>query len=419
MPKRAKELSAVEIKRLTTPGLHAVGGVAGLSLQVKSSGGRSWIFRVRIAGRRHELGLGPLPDVTLSMARDHARSIADRVRRGEGPAVLAERRAAREAAAPRKTFRAACEDWLKVKLTEIEGEKNRVRYRSVLERYAYPALGCGDAASITLKEVAGALRPIWAEKTETATKVRERIEAAFNFAIAHGWRTDPNPAVWKGGLSAMLPAPSKLTKTRHHPAVKVEDAAEWWLALRAREGTSARALELLALTAVRSSELRGMRWGELNLASALWTVPAERMKPVNGQRKEHRVPLSAAAVELLRARKPEQPPTDALVFAAPRGGPLSDMALSMAMRRMHEDRLKRVGSGWVDAKSGRPAVPHGLRSTFRDYAAERTDHPEWVAEMSLAHTVGSGVERAYRRGEALKKRRALMEDWAAWLAGGG
>lgn len=412
VPRRAKEMSAVEVKRLTTPGLHAVGGVAGLSLQVKPTGARSWILRTRIAGRRVELGLGPVPDVTLSMARENARAIADRARKGEGEALLAERRAARTRERAR-TFADAAEEWLKVKLVEIEGEKNRLRYRSVLDRYALPRLGEMKVGEIALTDVADALRPIWTTKTETATKVRERMEAIFAYAIAHGWRTNANPAMWKGGLSAMLAAPSKVARSSKQPAFAIDVAPLWYAALRQREGTSAQALELLALTAVRSGELRGMCWGEVDLEARLWTVPAERMK----MKREHRVPLSPSAVDLLKALRPDEPASDALVLAAPRGGPLSDMALSMAMRRMHEARVEAGEPGWVDPKSGRPAVPHGLRSTFRSWAAEKTDVPREVAELCLAHEVGSTVELAYQRSEMVERRRVLMEGWASWLAG--
>lgn len=286
MPKRAKELSPIEVKRITAPGLHAVGGVAGLSLQVKPSGAKSWILRARIDGRRVELGLGPLPDVTLAMARDNARVLADRIRRGEGGKVLEERREAREAAAPRRTFRDACEAWLKMKLAEIDGEKNRTRYRSLLERYAYAApegkqaLGDRPVGEISLVDVAEVLRPIWTTKTETATKLRERLEAAFDFAIAHGWRDKgSNPAIWRGGLQPMLPAPSRVAKGGRQPALAIDDVPLWFAALRLREGVSAQALQLLALTATRSGEVRGMTWDEVSLPNALWTVPAPGPRP--------------------------------------------------------------------------------------------------------------------------------------------
>lgn len=413
MPKKARELSALEVKRLP-PGDHAVGGVAGLTLQHRDTGARSWLLRIRIAGKRHELGLGPYPEVPVARARELARDLAQRARSKEGATILAERR---EAKAKVITFREAAEEWWKTKQHEIE-EKQRKRYWSLLEIHVLPVLGPKNVADITMADCLSVLENLWTTKTETATRARERIDAVLTFALAKGWRSTPSPAVWKGGLAAVLPAPSRVAKVRHHPALAIDEAPDWWAALRQRDGESARALELLALTTVRSSELRGMRWGELDLDAALWVVPAERMKPQNGQRKEHRVPLSALAAELLKDRKPEHVKPGDLVFAAPRMGPLSDMALSMLMRRMSKDRTKETGTGWLDPRSGRPAVPHGMRSTFRDWAAECTDHPDWIAEMALAHTVGSGVERAYRRGEALEKRRALMEDWAEFVSGG-
>ncbi len=303
MPRRAKELSALEIRRIEAPGLHAVGGVAGLSLQITPSGARSWILRLRIAGRRHELGLGPCSDVPLAMARTNARALADRVRRGEGLVLMAERRAARQAAVPTMSVTKAMEEWLKVKLAEIEGEKNQKRYRSVLDTYVTPVIGNVGVADATMADVLKVLEPLWATRTETATKIRERLEAMFAFAQAHRWRADANPATWKGNLSAVLPAPSKIAKTVNQPALAIDDAPWWFAALRKRPGTSARALELLALTAVRSGELRGMRWKELELDSGVWTIPAERMK----MKREHRVPLPAAGVELLKQATPRNP----------------------------------------------------------------------------------------------------------------
>jgi integrase len=238
------------------------------------------------------------------------------------------------------------------------------------------------------------LSPIWTTKTETATRLRQRIEAVLDYATVHGLRSGPNPAAWKGNLDKVLAKPAKLKKVQHHRALPIDEMPAFVDALRQREGMLARCLEFVVLTACRSGEARGARWSEIDLAAKLWTIPPERMKAG----KPHRVPLSAEALAVLEAL-PRIAGTD-LVFPAPRGGQLSDMALLAVMRRMGVD-----------------AVPHGMRSTFRDWCSERTAYPRDVAEMALAHAIGDKVEAAYRRGELLEKRRRMMADWASFVTG--
>lgn len=410
MPRKAKELSAIEVKRLP-PGNHAAGGVAGLTLQHRETGARSWLLRVRISGKRHELGLGPYPEVSLAKAREAAADLAQRVRAGQGADVLTERR---EFRAKVITFRHAAKEWWTVKRAEIE-EKQRKRYWSLLEIHVLPVLGPKNVADVTMADCLLVLEPLWTTKTETATRARERIDAVMAFALAKGWRSSPSPAVWKGGLAAVLPAPSRVAKVRHHPALPIDDVPKWYTAVAKREGESARALQLLALLALRSGELRAMRWGWLDMGGAILTVPAEFTKT----RKALRVPLAPAAVALIEGQAPEvERKAEQFVFRAPKGGMLSDMALSMQCRRLHSAAIEAGGPGWVDPKQGSlPMVPHSLRSSMRDWAAERTEHAEWVAEMALGHAVGSGVERAYRRGEVLSKRRALLEEWSEFVTG--
>jgi integrase len=260
-------------------------------------------------------------------------------------------------------------------------------------------------ADIRVDDVKRVLEPIWNTKTETATRLRGRIEAVLAWATVHGHRTGDNPARWKGNLDASLPKPKKGSKVKNHPALTLDDAPAWFADLRKREGFATRALEFVALTAARSGEVRGATWDEIDLEAGVWTVPAERMKA----EKEHRVPLTEAAKALLEGmdRMGDSP----FIFPAARGGALSDMALSACMKRINEARE----GGYLDARSKRPAVPHGLRSTFRDWAAERTEYPAEMAEMALAHQVGSAVERAYRRSDMMDKRRQMMEDWAGFL----
>ena len=402
MPKKAKELSAAEVRRLAHPGRggnhnFAVGGVDGLNLQVTPSGARSWILRATIGSKRRQIGLGPFPDVTLAQARDRARAVKDQIWQGIDP--LAEKR--------RVTFAQAMEKTLDARTAEFRNEKHKKQWRATLDKYAIPVLGDMPVADIDVNDVLRVLEPIWTDKTETASRLRGRIEAVIAWATVSGHRTGDNPARWRGNLDAVLAKPGKVAKVKHYPAVSLADAADWFADVRSRDGTATRALEFLALTAARSGEVRGATWEEIDLDAGLWIVPAERMKAG----REHRVPLTAEAVALLRALPRMQ--GSPYVFPAARGGQLSDMALSACMRRINEARA----GGYRDARSGRPAVPHGLRSTFRDWATERTAYERDLAETALAHNVGSAVERAYRRSDMIEKRRAMMADWAAFLRG--
>jgi integrase len=416
MPKMAAELSAIEIKRLKHLGgdhrtMVAAGGVSGLHLQLLPSGGKSWILRTLVAGKRREIGLGGFPDVTLAQARERARDAKDAIRRGVDP--IEERKAARASlvAARRRglLFKDAVDQYLVAKLEGFRNEKHRYQWRATLETYAVPTMGEMLVAEITVQDVHLALGQIWTTKTETATRLRGRIEAVLDWAKVSGHRSGDNPARWKGNLDALLPKPGQVARSVNHPALSIADAPAWFAALRLRNGTAARALEFLTLCAARSGEVRGATWDEFDLAAALWTIPADRMKAV----REHRVPLTPAAVAIVEAmpRLKDSP----FVFAAPRAGQLSDMTLSAVMKRMQEAEVAAGRNGWLDPRTGRPAVPHGLRSTFRDWAAERTDYPRDMAEIALAHNVGSDVERAYRRGDQMEKRRAMMADWARYL----
>ncbi len=407
MPRIASELNALAVKRLTTPGTYAVGGVSGLILQVLPSGGRSWILRTMIGGRRREIGLGAYPEVPLAEARIKGRAMKDKIVAGVDP--IQERRQARLAlaAAERRvlTFEKAVEAYLPM----IDGLKQGTtkQWRSSLEAYALPVLGSMQVNEIQLHDVKRVIEPIWLDKNETASKVRARIEKVLDWATVAGHRTGENPARWAGNLEMMLP--KKPPREMHQPAVQIKDAPVWMADLRKRDGLGSRALEFLTLTATRSGEVRGARWDEIDFDAGLWTIPASRMK----MKVEHRVPLSVEAVTLLKAL-PRL--SDTLVFPSPRGGQLSDMTLSATMRRMHEEKFKRDEVGYIDRASKKPAVPHGLRSTFRDWAAEKTDYPGDLAEVALAHKVANAVEAAYRRGDMIEKRRAMMQDWAAFLA---
>lgn len=327
---------------------------------------------------------------------------------------LAEKRKKQQAL----TFEKAVEEYLRAKLSEFRNEKHRKQWRATLDTYALPSLGKKRVADISVQDVRDVLTPIWLSKTETASRLRGRIENVLSWATVAGHRTGDNPARWKGNLSEMLAKPSKVAKSDNQPALALPDVSKWWNDLVDRDGMAAEALRFLALTAARSGEVRGMTWDEVDLGdrkhgespNAVWNIPANRMK--NGR--PHRVPLPLQAVMLLESlpRMKDSP----YVFFAARGGMLSDMSISAVMRRMQEARVASGEIGHIDPSSKRPAVPHGLRSTFRQWAAEQA-YPREMAELALAHWIGSEVERAYQRADLLEQRRAMMNEWAKFLTG--
>lgn len=330
MPKIAKELSALEVGRLTVSGFHAVGGVPGLHLQVSAQGARSWILRVKIGAHRRDMGLGAYPGVTLAQARDKARQARASVEQGHDPILERERAKSRLLAeqGAAVTFAEAAAAYIKAKAPEWKGSKSKAQWESSLATYAFPLLGAMHVRDISQAHVVRVLEPIWTTKTETASRLRGRIENVLDWAKVHGYREGDNPARWRGHLDKLLAAPSKVSKVEHHPAIAVDDAPAFYQQLKLRDGLGARALQFAMLTAARSGEVRGATWSEIDLDKAVWIVPAGRMKAG----REHRVPLSAEAATLLR-QLPRLEGTD-LVFPAPRGQQLSDMSLSAVMRRM-------------------------------------------------------------------------------------
>jgi integrase len=395
---------------MTQPGHYADGG--GLYLQVSRFDTKSWVFKFTVNGRTRGMGLGPIHTLSLAEARAKCTELRKVVAEGRDP--VEERNAARlEAVAEASnsiTFKDGIDRYLAKKDIEFKNDKHRKQWRSTLDTYAAPVLGGMNVAHITMQDVLRVLEPIWNEKTETASRLRGRIEAVLSWATVAGYRIGDNPARWAGNLKELLPKPSAVADKGNHAALSLADLPTWFAELRKREGISARALEFLTLCACRSGEVRGATWGEIDIDAGLWTIPAHRMKA----KKEHRIPLSPGALALLRVL-PRIEGCD-FVFPAARGGALSDMALSAVMRRMQESETAAGHKGWLDPRSGRPAVPHGVRSTFRDWAAE-TGAARDMAEIALAHVVGSEVERAYRRSDMLERRRALMSAWDAACRG--
>lgn len=393
VPKKAKELSAYQVKRFKDAGLYAVGGVAGLHLQITDRGARSWILRVVIGARRRDLGLGGYPDTTLEQAREKAREMRHQIWQGIDP--LAARKAAqdalRAAEAKRLTFdQAALQCW-RARSQEFKNGKHAKQWLSTLELYATPVLGNLPVDQIELPHVVKVVEPIWTTKTETASRLRGRIETVLEWAKASGYRNGgENPAKWET-LKHVLPTPSKVRKIKHYAALPWQEMGAFMADLRKREGMGARALEFAILTAARSGEVRGGTWDEIDFKAKVWTVPAERMKAG----KQHRVPLSEPAVKLLKALpRFEGSP---YIFPAARGGMLSDMSISAVTRRM-----------------GLDVVPHGFRSSFKDWCRTSTAYPDEVSELALAHVNSDATRAAYARDELLQQRQKLMADWAKY-----
>lgn len=384
-------LSALKVKALTKTGRYADGG--GLYLQVSQSGTKAWLLRYMREGAAHQMGLGSVALVSLAEAR--AKAVECRRLLAAGLDPIADRDAKRERQASGRVFADVMALYLAAHDGGWRNAKHRQQWRSTLDTYAIPVLGGLSVAAITTGDVLRVLAPVWQDKTETASRLRGRIEAILSYAKALGWRQGENPAAWKDNLAQLLPAKMRVAKVTHHSALPWRELPGFMRGLRQRDGAAARALRLLILTATRTSETLCAQWREFDLDRAVWVIPAGRMK---GGR-EHRVPLSADALALLGSR--DTMPDGFLFPGTKDGRPLSNMALLMLLRRM--------GRGDLTA--------HGFRSSFRDWVSEATDHPSEVAEMALAHVVGDKVEAAYRRGDLFGKRTALMADWAAFCDG--
>lgn len=402
------KLTVIGLKALVKPGRYSDGG--GLHLHVRAADRRAWVLRYTRQGKTRDLGLGAYPEVSLAEARKAAGDALTELRAGREPQGVRQVAAAAKAVPSVPTFQQVAEEHIASHRDGWRNPKHAAQWASTLATYAYPVLGPMRVSDVDVAAVLRVLQPIWATTPETATRLRGRLEAVLDAAKVRGWRTGENPARWKGNLAGLLPARGRVARVEHQPALPWQHVGTFLGELRAMEGVSPRALELAILTAARTGEVRGATWSELDLDAAVWTVPAERMKAG----RLHRVPLSAPAVALLRGLA-ELRTTDPLVFPGGRAGrPLSDMALSVLIRRMN---TKGEAPRWVD-ETGRPVVPHGFRSTFRVWAGEQTQHPREVIEAALAHTLKDKVEAAYARTDLLERRRPLMEAWGAWCEGG-
>ena len=417
MPKIAKPLTALQVNKITKVGWTAVGGVPGLLLQVGepvqpgAAIPRSWILRIRIAGKRQPVGLGSYPQVTLASAREQAAKLALEAKQGVNlvQRKKAQRSAVMAAASRNKTFRECAEAYIATHETDHRSEKHRKQWPSTLQAYAYPLIGDMLVADIAMRDVLAVMNQpakgkkkvdgtLWSVKTTTAERTLSRIRKVLEYATVNEYRSGNNPAQWKGYLSTQLPKPGQIAKVTHHPAVPYSQVGDFMVQLRKKESVSAKALEFLTLTAVRSGSVRAADWSEIDFEEKLWTIPPEHTKT----NKEHRVPLPPEAITLLTALPKRASSTK--IFPSPRGLALSDMALSQLMRGMRERGELTI-----------EAVPHGFRSTFRDWAAEQTSFPDEIRKVASGHTVGDAVQQAYQRTDLLEKRRQLMELWANFL----
>src|ERR1700683_2967711 len=391
-------LSAVKVAKHNEPGYLADGG--NLYFRVAPTGARGWIFRFALGGRTRDMGLGAYPDIRIATARDLAEKFRALVKEGVDP--IERRRgdlaAQRVASAKNLTFDECARVYIEDHEAAWRNAKHRAQWTSTLNRYASPVFGKLPVASIDAGLVMRVLKPIWRKKTETASRLRGRIESVLDWARVNGYRSGENPARWKGNLDHLLPAKSKVHPVQHHAALPYSEIAAFMADLRKSPGGAARALEFTILTAARTNEAIGVTRAEIDVREKAWTVPAARMKAG----RDHRVPLSKRALAILEAPTSSNA-KDAFVFEGQKPGrPLSNMAMLKLLERMGRSDL----------------TVHGFRSTFRDWAAERTNFPNEVVEMALAHIVSDKVEAAYRRGDLFDKRRRLMEAWAEYCEHG-
>ena len=360
----------------------------GLWLNVRKDGSRAWVFRYMIAGRARAMGLGPIHTISLAEAREMAGDCRKQVLQGTDP--IDERRRERTVAIGRKTFRECAKEYLEAHESSWKNVKHRKQWASTLKTYAYPHIGDLPVNAIGTADVLRVLKPIWHEKTETAKRVRGRIERILDLATVLEYREGDNPAQWRGRLDKLLASPYEIAPVNHHPALPFVEIPEFMSDLRERTGVAAQALEFAILTAARSGEVRGMTWGEIEAGT--WIVPAERMKA----NKEHRVPLPERAQAIIEEMRKHGETGFVFESLTKPDNPLSDMTLLAVLKRMGRDDL----------------TVHGFRSTFRDWVSERTAYPGDVAEAALAHTIANKVQAAYQRGDLFDKRQKLMSAWA-------
>ncbi|WP_443690434.1 tyrosine-type recombinase/integrase [Pseudomonas sp.] len=407
------KLTVKQIENMTAPGTYEDGD--GLRLLIKPNGKKYWVLRFQLSGKRREMGLGTYPVIGLKEARQNSSDKRRLLRDGIDPLQARdEERAAQLVAEQQRknksvTFRDVSVDYIEAHRAGWKNVKHAQQWTNTLATYADPVIGDLATNQITTEHILEVLKPIWGNKAETASRVRNRIELVLDAAKARGLRDGENPARWRGHLDKLLPPSSKAKRTQNHPALPYSELSRFIPTLNSIEGQSACALKMTILTACRTSEVLAADWSEIDLKAKLWAIPGARMKAG----KVHTVPLSDALVGLLNGLPRIQ--DSSLLFPGTRKGrPISNMAMLMTLRRMDQSDIEGGGKGWRD-NNDRVITAHGFRSTFRDWAAECTHHTREVCEMSLAHVVANGAEAAYWRSDLLEKRRALMADWADFV----
>lgn len=394
------KLTSKAVQKLAKEGKKGmIGDGQGLYLQITAGGSVSWIHRFKLQGKQRHMGLGSLTEVSLSEARERAADNRKLLKNGTDPMEVGIQEEQADEAVPSFTNCAA--RYIMSHRRSWRNAKHARQWVSTLKAYARPVIGSKPVDEVTTQDVLKILEPIWTNKTETAKRVQGRIENVLDYAAAHDYRDSGNPARWRGHLDKLLAKPSRVKKVSHHPAMPYDEVAAFMADLQSYTSISSKALQFLILTATRTSEVLRSEWPEIDLDNETWTIPAERMKA----RREHRVPLSRQTVELL-TQLPRVKGTTYVFPGARNGRPLSNMSMLQLMRGM--------GYG-LDGERG-DFVPHGFRSSFRDWTGEITSYPRDVAEMALAHTIENKVEAAYRRGDLFEKRRAMMQDWADYIA---
>ncbi|MBS4047865.1 MAG: integrase arm-type DNA-binding domain-containing protein [Alphaproteobacteria bacterium] len=399
MRRTFNRLTALQVSKLQSAGSYADGG--GLYLHIRQSGTRAWVFRYMLNKRPREMGLGPASVVSLAQAREKA--LECRRLKADGTDPIDARRQRKQQAqietASRISFKQCAESYIDSHAISWRNEKHVAQWRRTLEVYVYPTIGGLPTQAIDTALVLKILEPIWRSKTETASRLRGRIETVLDWASSRGYRSGENPARWRGHLENLLPQRSKVRRVSHHAALQYTKIAGFMSELRELTGIAPRALEFLILTATRTGETIGAAWREFDLQAGIWTIPADRIKAS----KEHRVPLTKQALDILAEMKAEQEAAGLELFpyvfrGTRKGQPLSNMSMLKLLERMERTDI----------------TVHGFRSTFRDWTAECTTYPREVAEMALAHAIGDKVEAAYRRGDLFEKRKAMMTEWAEY-----
>jgi len=396
MARETNKLSPMRVAALIKarkPGLYGDG--AGLGLRVGHNGTSSWVLRYMRQGKAHEMGLGPTHTFGLAEARERARRFRQELHDGIDP--LARRASAKASSRPVVTFGQVAEIYLTSHAPSWRSDVHQQQWRQTLTDYVLPNLRARSVSEIDTGAVLEVVERLWHAKPETASRVRGRIEGILDYAAARGWRQGDNPARWRGHLDHLLPAPGKVRAVVHHAALDWRKMSDFMQELRQRQGIAARAVEFCILSAARSSEARGARWDEIDLSTRTWCISGMRTKTA----KEHRVPLSDPAINVLNKMRSLLANTGDLIFPGARGGEMSDVALS---------KIAKL------CAPGANITLHGMRSAFRDWAGESTSYPREVIEMALAHRLGDKAEQAYARGDLFQKRRGLMDDWAAFCA---